>query len=83
MVEGFRAPIHKSLTHPLLVAGAPRDFALLNGTFTFMLWGGAGTSLGLVLGVILHLVAVNIAKKDPEFLSTFRRSLLLPDIFEA
>ena len=82
MIEGFRVPIHRSLTQPMLIAGAPRDFTFLNGTVTGMLWGGAGSNWGLVLGVVLHIVATIIAKKDPDFLATFRRSIYLPDVFE-
>jgi type IV secretory pathway TrbD component len=31
-VEGYFAPVHRSLTEPILLAGAPRAFAILNGT---------------------------------------------------
>jgi type IV secretion system protein VirB3 len=31
-LEGFEAPIHRSLTEPILMGGAPRGLAIVNGT---------------------------------------------------
>ena len=31
-VPGFSIPVHRALTEPILLAGAPRAFAILNGT---------------------------------------------------
>ena len=31
-VEGFEAPIHRALIEPILLGGAPRSIAILNGT---------------------------------------------------
>ena len=31
-VPGFEVALHRSLTEPILLAGAPRSFAILNGT---------------------------------------------------
>ena len=31
-VSGFTVPVHRALTEPILLAGAPRAFAILNGT---------------------------------------------------
>ena len=31
-IEGFEAPLHRSLTEPLLLGGAPRSIAIMNGT---------------------------------------------------
>ena len=29
---GYEVPLHRSLTEPVLIAGAPRSFTILNGT---------------------------------------------------
>src|SRR6185436_14695879 len=31
-VEGFAAPVHRALTEPILLGGAPRAVAIVNGT---------------------------------------------------
>ena len=33
-LEGFEAPIHGSLGSPILLSGAPRGLAIVNGTLT-------------------------------------------------
>ena len=42
-VPGFEVVLHRSLTEPILLAGAPRSFAILNGTLA------ASIGLGLRL----------------------------------
>ncbi|MEM9765853.1 MAG: conjugal transfer protein TrbD, partial [Pseudomonadota bacterium] len=32
MVQGFDIPLHRALTEPILLAGAPRTVAIINGT---------------------------------------------------
>ena len=31
-VEGFEVPVHQALTQPILLGGAPRGVAIINGT---------------------------------------------------
>ncbi len=31
-ISGFSIPVHRSLTEPILMGGAPRGAAILNGT---------------------------------------------------
>ena len=31
-IEGFEAPMHRSLVEPILLGGAPRAIAIVNGT---------------------------------------------------
>ena len=33
-IPGFEAPVHRALTEPILLAGAPRAVAILNGTIS-------------------------------------------------
>jgi type IV secretory pathway TrbD component len=78
-VPGFVAPVHRSLSEPILLGGAPRAIAILNGTLAAAL--GLGLRLwiaGLVLWVIGHGVAVWAAKRDPLFVDVVRRHLRIP-----
>jgi type IV secretory pathway TrbD component len=76
VIEGFEIPLHRSLTEPILLAGAPRVIAIVNGTIAAAL--GLGLQLwiaGLLLWVIGHSVAVFAAKRDPDFADVLRRHL--------
>ena len=78
-VPGFIAPVHRSLSEPILLGGAPRAIAILNGTLAAAL--GLGLRLwiaGLVLWVVGHGVAVWAAKRDPLFVDVVRRHLRIP-----
>ena len=74
-MEGFNVPIHRSLTQPILLGGAPREFAILNGTFGAALLFGMHSFLGVPLCILVHIVAVGLARHDPLFLDTFRRHI--------
>lgn len=76
MLEGYSLPVHRSLTEPIMMAGAPRGVAILNGTIA------AAVGLGLqmwVAGIVLWMIgqgaAVYAAKKDPKFLEVGVRHL--------
>lgn len=76
---GFYAPVRRSLTEPILLAGAPRSVAILNGTLAAAL--GLGLRLWIVGGVVWligHLSAVWAAKRDPAFVDVARRHLRYP-----
>ena len=45
-VPGFSVPVHRALTEPILLGGAPRAFAILNGTLA----GAIGLGLVHALG---------------------------------
>ena len=62
-IPGFVAPVHRALTEPILMGGAPRAVAILNGTLAAAL--GLGLRLwlaGLLLWFIGHMAAVWAAK---------------------
>lgn len=78
-VPGFYAPVHRALTDPILLGGAPRAVAIANGTLAAAV--GLGLRLwlaGLVLWLIGHLAAVWAAKRDPAFVEVVRRHLRYP-----
>ncbi|MBU6298975.1 MAG: VirB3 family type IV secretion system protein [Alphaproteobacteria bacterium] len=75
-IEGFEVPLHRSLTEPILLAGAPRAIAIVNGTVAAAL--GLGLRLwlaGLLLWVVGHSLAVFAAKRDPDFARVLTRHL--------
>ena len=76
---GFYAPVRRSLTEPILLAGAPRSVAILNGTLAAAL--GLGLRLwiaGVALWLVGHLAAVWAARRDPAFVEVVRRHLRYP-----
>ena len=78
-VPGFKAPVHRSLAEPILMGGAPRSVAILNGTIAAAL--GLGLRLwiaGLLLWALGHAAAVWAAKRDPQFVDVVRRHLRIP-----
>jgi len=79
----YAAPVHRALTEPILMAGAPRAVAILNGTLAAAL--GLGLRLwiaGLALGLVGHLLAVWAARYDPDFVDVARRHLRLPSFLD-
>ncbi len=79
LIPGFEAPVHRALTEPILLAGAPRAVAILNGTLSAAI--GLGLRLwiaGLVLWAVGHMAAVWAAKRDPLFVEVVRRHVRLP-----
>jgi type IV secretion system protein TrbD len=79
LVPGFEAPVHRALTEPILLAGAPRAVAILNGTLSAAI--GLGLRLwiaGLVLWAVGHMAAVWAAKRDPLFVEVVRRHVRFP-----
>jgi type IV secretion system protein TrbD len=73
-IAGFQVPLHRSLTEPILIAGAPRGFAILNGTLAAAV--GLGLRLwifGLLIWLIGHAIAVWVTRADPAFLTVLSR----------
>jgi type IV secretion system protein VirB3 len=75
-LDGFEAPVHRSLVEPILLGGAPRGIAILNGTLSAALGLGLQQWLaGLALWALGHSVAVLAARHDPEFAPVLVRHL--------
>lgn len=83
-VAGFEVPLHRSLTEPILLAGAPRAVAIANGTLAAAI--GLGLQLwfaGLGLWLIGHALAVWGARMDPQFMQVFSRHVKHPAVLDA
>ena len=78
-VPGYSVLVHRALTEPILLGGAPRAIAIMNGTLA----GAVGLGLrlwlvGLAIWAIGHVAAVWAAKRDPAFVDVVRRHLRIP-----
>ncbi|AXB76582.1 VirB3 family type IV secretion system protein [Novosphingobium sp. P6W] len=78
-MPGFHAPVHRALAEPILLGGAPRSLAIVNGTLA----GAVGLGLrlwlvGLLLWAVGHALSVWAARRDPQFVDVARRHLRYP-----
>lgn len=74
--DGYTVPLHRSLTESILLGGAPRMAAILNGTFAAAL--GLGLQLwvaGILYWMISHGICVWAAKRDPKFMEVLTRHI--------
>jgi type IV secretion system protein TrbD len=74
--DGFELVLHRSLTEPILIGGAPRAAAILIGTLAAVLALGLRLWIaGLILWIAGHALAVWLAKRDPAFVEVATRHL--------
>ena len=74
LVPGFEVALHRALTEPILIAGAPRSFAILLGTLAAAIGVGLRVWLaGAVIWLLGHAIAVWVTRKDPAFLTVLSR----------
>lgn len=78
-VPGFFAPVHRALAEPILLGGAPRSLAIVNGTLA----GAVGLGLrlwivGLAIWAVGHALSVWAARRDAQFVDVARRHLKYP-----
>ncbi|MCP1240265.1 VirB3 family type IV secretion system protein [Acetobacter lovaniensis] len=79
VIPGFTASVHRALIEPILLGGAPRTVAIVNGTLSAAI--GLGLRLWIAGGIfwlVGHLAAVWAAKRDPAFVDVVRRHLRYP-----
>ncbi|QVM85283.1 VirB3 family type IV secretion system protein [Novosphingobium decolorationis] len=81
-VEGFEVPVHAALQSPLLLGGAPRGIAIVNGTLAAAVGLGLQQWLaGLGLWALGHSLAVMAARRDPAFAPVALRHLAQKSYF--
>jgi type IV secretion system protein VirB3 len=75
-IEGYEAPIHRSLAEPILLGGAPRGLAIVNGTIAAAMGLGLQQWVaGLILWALGHTLMMFAAKRDPDFAPVLARHL--------
>ena len=62
LIPGFEVPLHRSLAEPILLGGAPRNVAILNGTLAAVV--GLGLQLWLP-GLAQAAVAAGCVRRPP------------------
>ncbi|MGN6689556.1 MAG: VirB3 family type IV secretion system protein [Sphingopyxis sp.] len=83
-LPGFAAPVQRALAEPIMMAGAPRALAIVNGTLAAAV--GIGLRLwiaGVAVALVGHGLAVFAARRDPQILPVARRHVALPTLFES
>jgi type IV secretory pathway TrbD component len=75
-IDGFEVPTHPSLASPILLGGAPRAIAIVNGTVAAAVGLGLQQWIaGFALWPIGHSLAVFAARRDPDFAAVLVRHL--------
>ena len=75
-IEGFEVHIHGSLGAPILLGGAPRGIAIVNGTLAAAIGLGLQQWIaGIVIWIAGHSIAVFAARRDPAFAPVLARHL--------
>ena len=81
--EGYRVPIHQSLTLHHLMLGIPRPLCIVIWTFCVALSFPLHTWYAIPLALFLHVVSMAAAKRDPQFWDVFRRALYFKVFYRA
>jgi type IV secretory pathway TrbD component len=82
--EGWDLPVAQALAEPVLLAGMPRDFAILMGTIALVLglalriWW-----LGILWWAAAHALGLYVARADKRFFDVLRRHLGRPGHLDA
>ena len=75
-IAGFEVPIHASLGQAILLGGAPRGLAIVNGTIAAAVGLGLQQWIaGLIFWAAGHSLAVFAARHDPDFAPVLIRHL--------
>ena len=73
-LPGYEVPLYRALTEPILLGGAPRTIAIINGTLAAAL--GLGLRLwlvGLIVWIVGHAIAATAARRDAQFADVISR----------
>ena len=74
--EGYQIELFTALTQPILLGGAPRMFAILNGVMTVLISLPLSLPLlGIPLGIAAHSLAVFLTKRDSYFFEILLRHM--------
>ena len=87
MSERRRITMHQSLIRPVLLGGAERGLALLNGVISAALIFGIGSwqaaVIGIIFALVVHMILVNLAKTDAQFFDVYKRHVAYQDFYPA
>jgi type IV secretion system protein VirB3 len=81
-VSGYLAPVRQALTQPILMGGAPRPYAILNGTLASVIAFAGAPLVGLAVGVAGHIVGIFLARRDADAIDVLKRARRIPSRFD-
>ena len=73
--SGYKIVIHRSLIEPILMAGVPRGFCIINWTIAAALVIGLHMWYFLPVNIIIHAIGAMLVKKDRDFFKILSRHL--------
>ena len=77
-VPGFLAPVRQALVRPILLGGAPRSYAILNGTLAAVIAFAGAPLVGIAAGAAGHVVGIFLARRDEQFVDVLQRAMRIP-----
>jgi len=81
-VPGYLAPVRQALTQPILMGGAPRPYAILNGTLAAVIAFAGLAVAGIIVGIAGHIIGVFLARRDPDAIDVLKRAMRIPNRLE-
>lgn len=64
------------------MGGAPRSYAILNGTLAAIVAFAGAVVPGIILGVMGHALGVFLARCDPDFIEVLKRIMRISGCLE-
>ena len=74
-IPGYLAPVRQALTQPILMGGAPRSYAILNGTLAAVIAFAGAPIWGVGLGLIGQAAGVFLARRDADAVEVLSRAM--------
>ncbi len=74
-IPGYLAPVRQALTQPILMGGAPRSYAILNGTFAAVIAFAGAPIWGVALGIVGQAAGVFLARRDADAVEVLSRAM--------
>jgi len=65
------------------MGGAPRSYAILNGTLAAIVAFAGLAVPGIMLGLAGHLLGVFLARRDPDAVEVLKRAMRIPNRLES
>lgn len=79
---GYNITVHNAFTTPILMAGAPRAFTIINGTSAAAVTLGLHLWYAIPVCAIVQVVAAFLTKKDPYFFNIMLRHIKQKPYYE-
>jgi type IV secretion system protein VirB3 len=64
------------------MGGAPRPYAILNGTLAAVIAFAGAPVVGVIFGAVGHAVGVFLARRDPDVIDVLKRAMRIPETLE-